>query len=95
MVVLAGAMLVGAGAAVAQPVDAAGPDELAGGRLDLRGPDPVWLDGGGLNAFFYPSGYDPQYGSEGKVGDAGEFAASYGCRPIWNAKTGRTTASCH
>jgi hypothetical protein len=80
-----------AGAAAAQPAG----DNDASGRRELRGADRAWSDGEGLNAFFYPSGYDPQYGSQGRLPDAADFAADYGCRPIWNAKTGRTMPACN
>lgn len=65
------------------------------GRWALRGGDTVWAEDAGLNAFFYPNGYDPQYGAEGRVADADDFAADYGCRPIWNVKYGRYTAACN
>lgn len=86
---VAAALLACGGAAAAHPYA----DD--GGRRDLRAYDRSWTDGEGLNAFFYPSGYDPQYGSEGRLPDAAAFAAGYGCRPIWNAKQGRTIPACH
>ena len=51
--------------------------------------------GQGLNAFFYPNGYDPQYGSQGRVADAADFAAGYGCDPVWDGKYGQYVAACN
>jgi hypothetical protein len=79
----------------AQPPIYAGLGDSTGAGRDLRDYDRAWAGGEGLNAFFYPDGYDPQYGSQGRVPDAADFAAGYGCRPIWNAKTGRTMPACN
>lgn len=87
---LAALALLAAAPAAAQP----GYDGYAfvprGGYAPVPG-----VAGGDVNAFFYPNGYDPQYGSQGRVADAADFAADYGCAPVWNGRLNRYVPACN
>jgi hypothetical protein len=84
---LAAALLAATTAGAQPPVGA--------DAYDAGAPVPGFVDVGPPGPLFYPEGYDPQYGSGGRVPDAEDFAAGYGCRPIWNAKTGTRMPACN
>lgn len=104
-------LLLAAGAAHARPQRTATPLPRVWywhGAADRDGPagdggyedgdyeqDANWQEAPAPNRYFYPGGYDPQYGSAGQVADAADFAARYGCRPVWHAALNRYVPACN